>query len=101
MIRLLWKTLQPILPYLALGFVILLFALDPALGNIFQKPMQKAGVIKEGLMNFAKISVAIAFVICFIAALMGRVNWKWVGVLAFVAIALATFNEILVFLEVG
>ena len=70
------------------------------LANIFAKPTQKANLIKSGLMTFAKVSVAVAFLACLLGALAGRINWRWVAIVFIVAITIATFDLLLGFLEV-
>lgn len=95
-----FPTLRSYLPYVILGAFALLLFVDPALADIFAKPVEKAMAIKLGLMNFAKISVAVAFLACLVGALAGRINWRWVAVVFVVAIAIATFDLLLGFLEV-
>lgn len=95
-----FPTLRSYLPYVILGAFALLLFVDPALADIFAKPVAKARAIKLGLMNFAKVSVAVAFLACLVGALAGRINWRWVGVVFVVAIAIATFDLLLGFLEV-
>lgn len=95
-----FPTLRSYLPYVILGTFALLLFMDPALADIFAKPVAKARAIKLGLMNFAKVSVAVAFLACLVGALAGRINWRWVGVVFVVAIAIATFDLLLGFLEV-
>lgn len=92
--------LRSYLPYMILGVFALLLFIDPALADIFTKPIEKARAVKAGLMNFAKVSVAVAFLACLVGALAGRVNWRWVAVVFVVAIAIATFDILLGFLEV-
>lgn len=87
-------------PYIALAVVGFVFLIDPALANIFAKPTQKANLIKSGLMTFAKVSVAVAFLACLLGALAGRINWRWVAIVFIVAITIATFDILLGFLEV-
>jgi len=86
------------LPLLAIVSFVLLLTMDPVLANIFDKPTKKLQDLKDGLLLMAKISVAIAFVGCFLAALAGRINWRWVAVVAGVSVALATLDTILTFL---
>ena len=87
-------------PYIALAVMGFVFLIDPALANIFAKPTQKATLIKNGLMIFAKVSVAVAFLACLLGALAGKINWRWVAIVFIVAIAIATFDILLGFLEV-
>ena len=87
-------------PYLLLFLLCGLVFVDPALANIFAKPTQKANLIKSGLMTFAKVSVAVAFLACLLGALAGRINWRWVAIVFIVAITIATFDILLGFLEV-
>ena len=89
---------RPYLPLLALVSFSLLLTMDPALANIFAKPPQKLQALKTGLLLVEKVSVAIAFVACFLAALAGRINWRWVAVVAGVALALAILETLLSFL---
>jgi len=86
--------------FLLIGLLVISM-IDPALANIFAKPTQKAQLIKTGLMTFAKVSVAIAFLACLVGALAGRINWRWVAVVFVVAISIATFDILLGFLEVS
>jgi len=94
------SVLRSYLPYMILGVFALLLFVDPAWADIFTKPIEKARAIKAGLMNFAKVSVAVAFLACLVGALAGRINWRWVAVVFVVAIAIATFDLLLGFLEV-
>jgi len=87
-------------PYVLFGAFALLWCIEPALADIFTKPIEKARAVKVGLMNFAKVSVAVAFLACLVGALAGRINWRWVAVVFVVAIAIATFDLLLGFLEV-
>ena len=92
---------RPYIPFLAMIAFMLLLTMDPALANIFAKPTQKLQALKTGLLLMAKVSVAIAFVGCFLAALAGRINWRWVAVVAGVSVALATLDTILTFLDIN
>ena len=92
---------RPYIPFLAMIAFMLLLTMDPALANIFTKPTQKLQELKTGLLLMAKVSVAIAFVGCFLAALAGRINWRWVAVVAGVSVALATLDTILTFLDLN
>ncbi len=87
-------------PYFLLAILVCVCLIDPAMANIFAKANTKAGQIKSGLLTFAKVSVAVAFVACLVGALAGRINWKWVGIVFGVAIAIASIDIILTFLEV-
>lgn len=80
--------------------IIVISMVDPAMANIFAKPTEKIKVIKSGLMTFTKVGVAVAFLACLVGALAGRINWRWVAIVAIVAIAVATFDTLLDFLEV-
>ena len=94
------SSLKSYFPYVLLGILALILCIEPALADIFTKPIEKARAVKTGLMNFAKVSVAVAFLACLVGALAGRVNWRWVAVVFVVAIAIATFDILLGFLEV-
>ena len=94
------SVLRSYFPYVLVGVFALLLLVDPAWADIFTKPIEKARAIKAGLMNFAKVSVAVAFLACLVGALAGRINWRWVAVVFVVAIAIATFDLLLGFLEV-
>ena len=94
------SSLKSYFPYIFLGILALILCIEPAFADIFTKPIEKARAVKVGLMNFAKVSVAVAFLALLVGALAGRVNWRWVAVVFVVAIAIATFDILLGFLEV-
>lgn len=75
--------------------------IEPSMADIFTKPLQKGTAIKTGLLSLSKVAVAISFVASLIAALAGRINWRWVGVIASVALAIAGFDLYLQFLEIN
>lgn len=75
--------------------------IEPSVANIFAKPIAKGRLIREGLLNFSKVAIAVCFVTWLIAALGGRLNWRWGGVIVAVAIVIATLNIFLAFLEIG
>ncbi len=75
--------------------------IEPSIANIFAKPIAKGNFIKGGLLNFSKVAIAVCFVVWLIAALGGRLNWRWGGVIVVVAIVIATVDVFLSFLEIG
>ena len=90
--------IRPYLPLLAFVSFPLLLTMDSALANIFAKPPQKLQALKTGLLLVAKVSVAIAFVGCFLATIAERINWRWIAVVAGVSVALAILETLLSFL---
>ncbi len=87
--------------YLILASLSAVLLSDPTCADIFQKPIQKAQVIKAGLLTLSKVAVAISFVASLLAALAGRINWRWVGIIAGVALTIAGFDMYLTFLEIN
>lgn len=78
----------------------LVFLIEPSVANIFAKPIAKGNFIKGGLLNFSKVAIAVCFVVWLIAALGGRLNWRWGGVIVVVAIVIASIDIFLSFLEI-